>query len=236
MNETFELDIRELLTLLWQKAWIILLCAVIVASAVLVYTANFVDPLYTASVTIYVNNNSSKNSAAISSSDLAVALRLVNTYINILGSDTVLEEVISNTGSVLTAGQLRGMMSAEALGETEMFQVKITSPNPQQSADLANALAMIAPDKISNIIEGSSAKVIDYAKVPTSRSSPSYTNNTITGFLVGALLAVLVIVIRHVADIRIKGENDLTRICKIPVLGKIPDMDVANEMTQKARR
>lgn len=236
MNEVHELEIPELLKLLWKKAWIILLCAVIVASSVLVYTANFVEPLYTASVSIYVNNNSSQNSTAISSSDLAVALRLVNTYINILSSDRVLQAVIEKTGAMLTVEQLRGMLSAEAMGETEMFWVNVTSTKPQEAADIANALAEIAPSQIADIIEGSYAKVIDYAKTPTHRSSPSYTKNTITGFVVGMLGAALLIVILHLTDIRIKGENDLIKAYRMPVLGKIPDMDFDNEMSKKVRR
>lgn len=234
MKETFELDMRDLVKVLLKKAWIILLCAILVASAVLVYTVGFVAPQYTASVRIYVNNNSSKNSIAISSNDLAVALRLVNTYVLLLESEQVLEEVIENTGSVLTVNQLRNMMSAEALGETEMFEVKITSPSAQLSADLANALADVAPEMIATFIEGSSAKVIDYARVPTSRSSPNYVSSTVLGFLLGMLGAIAVIVVKDVMDTRIKNENDLTKICPLPVLGKIPDMCEAVDM--RARR
>lgn len=234
MKETFELDMVDLVKVLLKRAWIILLCAVIVASSALVYTMNFVTPMYTASVKIYVNNNSSKNNIAISSNDLAVAMRLVNTYINILGSDQVLEEVLENTGAMLTTNELRDMLSAEAMGETEMFEVKIASPSPEMSADLANAIADIAPAKISAFIEGSSAKVIDYARVPTQRSSPSYTTSAVLGFLVGLLGAAVVVIIKDVVDTRIKSEDDLAKICQIPVLGRIPDMcDIADARVRR---
>lgn len=238
MGETVELDLRELFKVLWKRAWIIVLCAVVLAASVCVYTVNFVTPKYEASVTIYVNNNSSRDNTYISSSDLAVALRLVATYVNIIQSDTVLEKVIAETGLKISAGQLRSMISAEAVEETEMFKVTVTTSNPRMSADLANAIASVAPEEIAGIIEGSSAKIIDYARVPTNRSSPNYVTNTVLGGMIGAVLAVVVIVLANMLDVRVKHEDDLAKICTVPVLGMIPDLtnDKANKANKKARR
>ena len=236
MNEVMEIDIREIGQMLWKKIWLLLLCAVLVTGMLLVYTVNFVTPLYTASVTIYVNNNSSQNNLAISSNDLAVALRLVNTYINILGSDQVLEEVIEKTGAVLTPAQLRAMISAETMGETEMFEVKVKTPSPQMSQDLANTIAEVAPGKISAVIEGSSAKVVDYAKLPEGRSYPSYTKNAILGFVLGLVGSAVVLVCWSALDTRVKCEKDLMKVCQLPVLGKIPDIGAVTEQKPKKIR
>ena len=237
MAETVEFDLREMFKVLLKRAWIVVLCAVIVGAAVLVYTVNFVTPQYTANVTIYVNNNSGRDNTYISSADLAVALRLVSTYVNIIQSNTVLDKVIEETGLMLTTNQVRKMISAEVVGETEMFSVTVTTPNPQMSADLANAIAAVAPGEIAEIIEGSSAKIIDYARVPTGRSSPSYVANTVLGALAGAILAIIVILVQNKMDLRIRSEEELVNICSVPVLGVIPDM--TNEMKntgKKARR
>jgi len=226
MNENIELDLRGIFKALLKRAWIIVLCAVILATSVCVYTMNFVTPKYEASVTMYVNNNTGKNSNNISSSDLAVALRLVSTYVNIIQSNKVLEKVIAETGMNLSVGQVRGMISAEVVDETEMFRVRVATSNPQVSADIANAIAAVAPNEISEIIEGSSAKVIDYARVPTSRSSPNYVSSAMLGAVAGAVLAAAVIVLCTVLDTRIKHEEDLKKICDVPVLGVIPDLSV----------
>lgn len=237
MEETsVEFDLKEIFSVLLKKAWIIFLCAVLAGVSVLVYTANFITPQYTAQVSFYVNNNSTKNNAAISSGDLAVALHLVATYVNIVESDAVLEKVIDETGFMLTTDQIRSMLSAEVMGETEMFRVRITSPDPQMSADLVNAIADVAPERITAIIEGSSAKVVDYARVPKSRSYPSYSTNTIIGAMVGALGAIAVIVLQVKLDTRIKKEEDLLRIAQMPILGRIPDLNDVQEREQKHTR
>lgn len=236
MGDTIELDLKELGKLLLKRAWIIVLCAVIAASAMFVYTKAFVTPLYTAKAMIYINSNPERESVSLTTSDLTVASRLVGTYVNILKSNTVLEEVVSKSGVNLSAGQVRGMLSAEIMEESEMFWISITSPNPQMSADIVNTIADIAPEKIVQIIEGSSAKVIDYAQIPTVRSSPSYGRNFVIGGAVGAVAALLGIIISMLLDRRIKSEEDLMKICAIPVLGKIPEMNPQQKKHGKARK
>lgn len=226
MNDMVEVDFKDLMRIVIKRAWVVILCAVLAAAIVFVYTKNFVTPTYKASVTLYVNNNS-EDSGMVSSSNLAVALQLVNTYVNIIQSDTVLQKVVEETGLNISADQVRDMLSAKVVEKTEMFEVSIISPNPQMSADIANAIASIAPAEIAMIIEGSSAKVIDYAKVPVNRHAPNYTRNTLLGGLLGAVFAVAMIVAFVVFDKRVKTENDLKKICDIPVLGAIPDFSTS---------
>ena len=233
-KDALEIDVGELFKILWKRAWIIVLCALLVGGMTLVYTANFVTPMYRAEVTMYVNNNSG-NTDTVSSSNLAVALQLVKTYVNIIKSDRVLEKVIEETGLMLTPKQIRGMLTAESVNDTEMFAVRITSSSPEMSMRIANAIADVAPGVISVIIEGSSAKVVDYAKVPNSRVSPSYTTNTIVGTLAGGILAALFFILQHLLDTRIKTEEDLERICEIPVLGSIPDFAYPTKEPKKKK-
>lgn len=236
MDEALELDLKELFRTLAKRAWVIVLCAVIMGTAVFGYTAKFVPPVYMASVSLYVNNNAG-DTGTVSSSNLAVALQLVNTYVNIIESDTVLNKVIEETGLMLSAEQIRDMLTAEAVNDTEMFRVNITTGNPKMSADIANAIATVAPSEIAKIIEGSSAKVIDYAKVPTKQSAPNSVSNGLVGAVAGAVLAIVFYVLRMLTDVRVKNEEDLTKICKIPVLGSIPDFtEYTNKNEKKAGR
>lgn len=238
MDEMKEIDIKSLMKDVLKRAWIIAVCAAVCAAATLVYSVNFVDPTYKASVTLYVNNNSEGSSNSVSSSNLAVALQLAKSYVNIIKEDMILDKVIEKAQlTSVTAADIRKMLSTEIIDETEMFRVSIISPNPKMSADIANAIASVAPNEIHQVIEGSYAKVVSYAKVPTTRHAPNYTANTILGALIGVLLSVAVIVVFLLSDNRIKDTEDLTRICQIPVLGTIPDfMEAAKPAENKEGR
>ena len=73
---------------------------------------------------------------------------------------------------------------------TEIFEVVVTSPSPKEAEEIANAIAYILPKRISSIIEGSSAEVVDYAVVAARPSSPNYVTNVLLGFFLGLLSAL----------------------------------------------
>ena len=226
-RDVIEIDLQKLLLAYLRKWWLIVLCGVLTAGMALLYTMNFVTPQYRASVTIYVNNSRAEQQIDyVSSSNLATAQRLVNTYVNIIKSNSVLTEVIANSDLDCEPADIRRIMSAAQMDETEMFTVSITHPAPEMAAKIANAIADVAPGKIADIVEGSSTKIIDYAKVPTARYSPSYRNNTILGGLAGVVLAVLYVTVRHLMDVRLKIAEDLEQLFEIPVLGQIPVFDI----------
>ena len=112
---------------------------------------------------------------------------------------------------------------------SSLFDVTVTSTDPTESELIANTIAKVLPDRITDIVEGSSLKIVDYAIVPAHRSSPSYIKNTAIGVLLGGILAAAIIVIsdmvRSSRDVMIHSADELKNIYpEIPVLAIIPDM------------
>ena len=225
-NEAMEIDLLKLFMAYLHKWWLILLCALVVGGGTRLYTMKLVTPLYQASITVYVNNvRSGERIDYISGSNLQASQQLVNTYSNIIQSDTVLSKVAQEAHVDYTPEDMRKLLSTKQVGETELFNVYITHPDPEEAAYLANAVASVAPAEIEGFVEGSSAKIIDYAKVPEKRSSPSYSRSAILGALVGGILAVAYVTLRCLLDVRIKEEEDLASLFDYPVLGQIPRFD-----------
>ena len=48
------------------------------------------------------------------------------------------------------------------------------------------------------------------------------------GGALGIFMAVVMITIHYLSDTRIKDENDLTTLYPLPVLGRIPNFDIAS--------
>lgn len=219
-----EIDLLKLAAAYLRKWWLIVIFGLAGAGIALAISVYVIVPQYQASITVYVNNyKNSNNQEYVSGSDLSTAQKLVNTYTNMLTSDTVLEEVVDSTGYNYTAAEMREFISTQQVGNTEIFKVFVTHTNPNTAAEIANAIARTAPETIENFVEGSSTKIIDYAKTPTGRFSPSYTKNTVIGGLIGGVLILILLTLDFLLDVRIKGEQDLSDLCDIPVLGQIPD-------------
>ena len=93
---------------------------------------------------------------------------------------------------------------------------------------IANAAASVIPTEIAGLIEGTSAQVIDYARVPSGVYAPNYGRNAIVGGVFGLALAVVCLTIAFIRDTRIKDENDLMDVFQLPILGRIPDVDYSS--------
>lgn len=226
-NEEVQIDLKRLVDALLRKAWALVLAAVLGASIALVGTALFITPQYQSSAMFYVNNGSlsiGNASLSLSAGDISASRGLVDTYIVILKTRETLNDVIDYAGVDMTYDQLDSMISAAAVDDTEIFRVTITHPDPETAQKLADAVSHIFPKRIDSIIESTSAQVVDSAIVPSKPSSPSYTKNTMLGFVIGLVLVAVVVVIRELLDISIRVEEDITRVCAHPVLATVPDM------------
>lgn len=222
------IDLREVAKLLWRKARLIVLAGVLAAGAALAGTFFLITPKYTATVTMYVNNYNNKDSfTTITSGDLSASAKLVDTYIAIIKSNTLLSEVAQEAQVSDSPGEIEKMITAHAVNSTEVFYVSVTCQSADEAARLVNTIAAVASDYIADIVEGSSVKVIDLAEVPNKRSSPSYTKNTAVGLMLGMLIMAGLILIREILDTRIKSEEDL-KDWGMPVLVVIPEQNLTS--------
>ena len=237
-KETREFNIQELLYAVLNKIWLIILAAAVCGAGMYIYTAKAITPMYRTSVTMYVNNStkfldSDVQTDYIASTDLSTSERLVATYITILESNTVLQDVSiavqETTGKRVSPGEIRSAMSAGSINETEVFRVSISHSDPAMAQAIANAIADAAPAALANIVEGSSTKVVDRASLPAAPYYPSTTRNAFLGILIGGFLAVAVVAVTVLMDVRVRSEEDLSRLSDAPVLGVIPDFDVVEE-------
>ena len=80
------------------------------------------------------------------------------------------------------------MMDVSAVEDTSIINVRITSASLKRAEQMANLIAEHAPGPMAEYIEGSSVRILNYAKVPAAPSSPNVRQNVTVGFLTGLLL------------------------------------------------
>ena len=236
-NDELEIDLLELIRVLWSKALVIILCALVFACAAFGYTYMFIKPTYDSTASFYVNNSSislGSTSYSISSGELSASNNLVQTYIFILKSRTTLEDVIDKSGVPYNYITLGRMIKTSQVQNTAAFTVTVTSTSPTEAELIANTIATVLPQRITEIVDGSSARIVDYAIVPSSRSGPSNTRNTAIGLLAGAFLAMAIIVVKYLIDqqndIVIHSADELRELYPdITVLALIPDMSLSEK-------
>lgn len=236
-QEEFEIDLFKLIKVLWSKSLVIILIALLVGSLVFGFTYLFITPTYQATASIYVNNSSvslGSSRLTINASELSASNNLVYTYIYILQSRTTMEDVIAEANLPYSFSTLRKMIEAIPVVNTAAFDVTVTSESPTEAELIANTIAKILPERISEIVDGSNVRIIDYAIVPAGRSAPSFTLNTLIGCVIGAFLAIVIITIRFLIaeqnDVVIHSADELREMYPdISILTLIPDMRLSEK-------
>ena len=235
-GKTYEIDLDRVVAAVKARFWLPVVAAVLGALVCFGCASYLVTPKYQARSIFYVNNSASalnESMLSITSADITASRGLVESYIVILNTRETLVEILEEARSQRTPEELEKMLSAGAVNATELFQVVAESPDPVEAELLADAVALVLPRRIASIVEGSSAKVVDAAILPSRPSSPDIPKWTAIGGLGTFGVVLMLVVLRAVFDVSIHTEQDIVRLCAFPVLASVPDMEKTGETWTK---
>lgn len=227
MSDYYVIDLAHIVKTVWKRAWIVAIAGVLAAVIGFVLAAFVIAPTYSSSIMLYVNNSSfnvGDLGFSISSSEITAAQSLAKTYTVLLKNRTTLERVIDETGVPYTWEDLYDMIEANPVNETEILGVTVTCESPYEAEKIANGIAKILPQRISEVVEGASMEVVDSAIVNPEKVAPSITQYTAIGFVLGVLLAIVVLVILALMDNTIHDEEYVLNTYNYPILAKIPNL------------
>ena len=223
----FVIDLTHIFKTLLHRAWMIIIASFLGAAIGFSIAAFAIAPTYSSSIMLYVNNSSftvGDIGFSISSSEISAAQSLVKTYTVLLKNRTTLEEIIETTDVPYTWKELYSMIEANPVNETEIMRVTVTCEDPYEAEKIANGIAKILPRRISEVVEGSSMEVVDSAIAVTDKVAPSITGFTAGGFVIGALLSCMFLVILALLDNTVHDEEYILNTYNYPILAKIPDL------------
>ncbi len=226
-KEYYSIDVKHILKYLWQRAWVIVLCGLLLAAIGFSVASFVIQPKYSSSIMLYVNNSSvsiGNTSFSISSSEITAAQSLVKTYTEILMNRTTLNKVIEKADVDYSYEEIYDMITAGAANETEILQITVTCGDPYEAAKIVNCIAEVLPVRIAEIIEGSSMEVVDSGVVNEQKVSPSITKYTAIGLIIGVVISILILAILAIMDDTIHDEEYVLQNYEYPILAKIPDL------------
>ena len=225
VKNELQIDLRRILLAVWNRVWMVVISGVLIGGIALGYAYFMVTPNYASSVQLYVNNQP-ENSPGFSSSQLQASQILADTYMVILESRVVLEKVNEVAGLKYSYGQLKNMVSAAAINETDVFKVTVTATSADHAYKLAKAIEEVLPTRIDEIVDGSSVRIVDMAVKNTSPVGPVYSRYALLGAILGVALCVVLIVLVEITNTTVQSEDYLTTTYKdLPLLAVIPPTD-----------
>ena len=149
-DETFEesLDLRQYISLFWHWSWLILLIGLIAAVAVFFFNKRM-TPYYLSSTTVLVDEAPATQTTDYSS--VMMSQQLTSTYAQMMATDPVLTQVVSQLNLNLTVDELKKLITVTPVRDTQLIAVSVETTEAQRSADIANAVATIFSNQIQEI-------------------------------------------------------------------------------------
>ncbi len=232
------LDVLQLLKIRW---WIIVLAAIIFAGAGGVFSYLTYEPVFSSSVTVYVNDNTSQdNNVSDDVSQVNWALKVVTNYLELLRTNDFMEELSKTYEERFPEAWAEKTYSATklssscveytAIEDTYLFTFTVTTHDKEASYNIGKIFEELAPKKILEITGKDAIRVADSARMAiVASNSRNMARNIIMGFLIGAILSFVIVLIVDVSDIRIKDEDDIIENYSIPLLGSVPNFESAKK-------
>ena len=223
-NQAVEIDVFAMLKTLWKRKFSIVLVALVFAIAAFGYSAFLAKKEYQSTSRIYVVSRQNQDNNALTNSDLQAGSYLVKDYREIILSQNVLSQAIEELKLDLTPAELSKKISVSVPTDTRILSITAKDGDPKEAARIANGLRNVAAEKIIAVTKVSDVTTLDEAEVPQSPSSPNIRRNVLLGFIAGAGLMVVLLVVVEVLDDRVKRPEDIEELMGLTLLGIVPDM------------
>lgn len=223
-NQAVEIDVFAMLKTLWKRKFSIVLVALVFAIAAFGYSAFLAKKEYQSTSRIYVVSRQNQDNNALTNSDLQAGSYLVKDYREIILSQNVLSQAIEELKLDMTPAELSKKISVSVPTDTRILSITAKDGDPKEAARIANGLRNVAAEKIIAVTKVSDVTTLDEAEVPQSPSSPNIRRNVLLGFIAGAGLMVVLMVVVEVLDDRVKRPEDIEELMGLTLLGVVPDI------------
>ncbi|MCK6128773.1 capsular polysaccharide biosynthesis protein CpsC [Streptococcus halitosis] len=220
-----EIDVFQLLKILWKRKVLIALVAIVTGVVAFAYSSFIVKPEYTSTTRIYVVNRNQGDKPGLTNQDLQAGSYLVKDYREIILSQDVLEKVATDLKLDLPSKGLASKIKVTVPADTRIVSISVTDRAPEEASRIANSLREVAAQKIISVTRVSDVTTLEEARSATSPSSPNIRRNTMIGFLAGAVVMIVAVLLIELLDTRVKRPEDVEDVMQIALLGVVPNLD-----------
>ena len=229
-DNEIEIDLKDLL-LEVLSYWKIILIATILAAVIGFSVSEFLMvPEYESTSVLYVLT---KSTSITSLSAIQTSTSLTNDYLVVIKGRPVLEQVIDNLGLNESYRSLKERVTVNNPSNSRLLEITVTDTDPTQAKLIADEIADIGAAFISVKMVQDPPEVIQYGYSDGAPVSPSVGKNTVIGGMLGALLAMAIIVVSYLFNDSIMDPEDVEKKLGMNVLGTLPLEEIEDDGERK---
>ncbi|WP_062108606.1 YveK family protein [Bacillus niameyensis] len=220
MEETISL--KELMQTLRKRMTLIVLitvAAMAISGAVSFFA---LTPIYQSTTQLLVNQAKS-DQPTYNPSEIQTNLQLINTYNVIIKTPRILDKVVEGLDLDMSANQLMNKITVQSAKDSQVVNITVQDPDPNQAAAIANKVAEVFQKDIVALMSVDNVNILTKAEVGENASpvKPQPLLNIAIAAVVGLMAGVGLAFLLEYLDNTVKSAEDIERILELPVLGSI---------------
>lgn len=231
-SDEIVIDLRDLLSHLLMKVWMIVLGGILAAGIGYGVSNYVLTPQYTSTTQLYVMGKT-QSISELTLSDFQIGSQLTSDYMIIIKSRPVMEEVIENLSLDVDYRGLRSIMDITNPSGTRILAISIRYPDAYMAKEIVDEIARVACKRIQETMELEQPHIFEYGYVESYPSSPNVKKNTLLGGIVGSFLVVGILILMYILDDSINSPEDVERYLGMSTLGTIPEMEKQQDEHRK---
>lgn len=186
-----------------------------------IYTFNFQKPLYKSYTTILLTKEN--ESSSITSNDISLNQKLIDTYREIIKSRKVLGRVINNLDLSYSIDYLNSQVNVESINETEIIKITVVDKDKVLAKDIADEIAMVFNSEIVKLYNIQNIGVIDKAEVSSNPYNINIVKQLLIAIIIGLVMGLGVVFVVFYFDNTIKSVEEVEEKLNLPVIGSLPE-------------
>lgn len=201
-----EIKIRDFITPIKKRLWLIGLITIAVTAIVGMYSMATNFPLFQSSTRIFIPS---------------LQPEFVNTMGVLVKDPTVLDKVVEELGLKQSAKALSGKVNFISENESQFVKITVIDSDPNRAAQIANTTAKVFTKEIGTFLGIYDARVLSEAKADPSPINDNPRHNMDIGFAIGLVLSIGVVLFLDSLDDSMNSEMEVGQTLGLPVLGSV---------------
>ena len=220
-----ELDLKQLFKIFWNKRLHIISIILVFLVIGTVYSFAFVKLKYKAYTTLVLAQNDvmvQDGNSGITQTEVTLNQKLVPTYSELVKTKNVLREVIRELRLNIDEDELRKNVTVKLVEDTELIKITVTNKDAEDAKNIANKIAEIFSDRVSDIYKINNITIVDEAEEATEPCNINHIRDLAIFMAVGLVVAIIYVLLTNLLDTTVKSAEDIEKELEISVLVSIP--------------
>lgn len=235
METSNTIDLRRLVKIL-RKNLLMLIVWTLGLGIVAAADAEFlIQPKYTASTQILVNNKENKDQAGQAYNNQQADVQLINTYKDIITNQVILQEATKYLANPetshangkaydLSVAELKDALSVSTQTNSQVFTLNAEASNPTEAKAMANTVASVFKKRVKKIMDVNNVTIVSSATTPKTKSFPNVKLFALAGAVVGFVISFGYLLIKELFDTTVRTNEFMTDELNLVNLGQVSHM------------